>query len=86
MSMQRTNVYADADDLALIKEASVRLGRSESEIIRYGVHLAALSVRTWDTPAFTEDELIPMGGPVSHDEIKATRREAAERTGKERSR
>jgi hypothetical protein len=53
MSMKRTNVYADPGDLALIKEGAERLGVPEAEIIRRGIHIAALSVRTWDTPAIT---------------------------------
>ena len=34
MSMKRTNVYADPEDLAIIKEAAKRRGISEAEIIR----------------------------------------------------
>jgi hypothetical protein len=48
MSLKRTNVYADADDLALIKEIAVRRGVPEAEIIREGIHLAAMSNRVWD--------------------------------------
>jgi hypothetical protein len=50
MSLRRTNVYADAADLALIKEAAARRGVSEAEIIREGIHLAAMSSRVWDEP------------------------------------
>ncbi|WP_017539969.1 MULTISPECIES: ribbon-helix-helix domain-containing protein [Nocardiopsis] len=50
MSMKRTNVYADPDDLALIKEAAQRRGVSEAEIIREGIHLAAMANRVWDEP------------------------------------
>ena len=50
MSLKRTNVYADAADLMLIKEAAARRGVSEAEIIREGVHLAAMSSRVWDQP------------------------------------
>jgi hypothetical protein len=48
MSLKRTNVYADPDDLALIKEIAARRGVPEAEIIREGIHLAALSNRVWD--------------------------------------
>jgi hypothetical protein len=48
MSLKRTNVYADADDLALIKEIAARRGVPEAEIIREGIHLAAMSNRVWD--------------------------------------
>jgi hypothetical protein len=50
MSMKRTNVYADAEDLALIKEAASRRGIAEAEIIREGIHLAAMANRVWDDP------------------------------------
>jgi hypothetical protein len=53
MSMKRTNVYADPEDLAIIKEAAKRRGISEAEIIRQGVHLAAMANRVWDEPLFS---------------------------------
>ncbi|MBU7600392.1 ribbon-helix-helix domain-containing protein [Streptomyces sp. P38-E01] len=53
MSMKRTNVYADPADLAIIKEAAKRRGVSEAEIIRQGIHLAAMANRVWDEPLFS---------------------------------
>jgi hypothetical protein len=50
MSLKRTNVYADPADLALIKEIAARRGVPEAEIIREGIHLAAMSNRVWDDP------------------------------------
>jgi len=50
MSLRRTNVYADAEDLRRIKEAAARRGIPEAEIIREGIHLAAMSSRVWDEP------------------------------------
>ncbi|MCM2421782.1 CopG family transcriptional regulator [Streptomyces sp. RKAG293] len=50
MSMKRTNVYADPEDLTLIKEAAQRRGIPEAEIIREGIHLAAMANRIWDEP------------------------------------
>lgn len=50
MALKRTMIYADADDLAIIKEAAGRDGVSEAEIIREAIHLAALAKRTWDQP------------------------------------
>ncbi|GAA4597728.1 hypothetical protein GCM10023194_73380 [Planotetraspora phitsanulokensis] len=50
MSMKRTNVYADPEDLALIKEAARLRGVPEAEIIREGIHLAAMANRVWDEP------------------------------------
>jgi hypothetical protein len=48
MSLKRTNVYADTDDLSLIKEIAARRGVPEAQIIREGIHLAAMSNRVWD--------------------------------------
>lgn len=53
MTLKRTNVYADAEDLAIIKEAAARKGISEAEIIREAIHLAALAQRTWGGPFVT---------------------------------
>ncbi|MHB9758251.1 ribbon-helix-helix domain-containing protein [Streptomyces sp. BYX5S] len=53
MSMKRTNVYADPEDLAIIKEAAKRRGISEAEIIRQGIHLAAMANRVWGEPLFS---------------------------------
>ncbi|WP_367126563.1 CopG family transcriptional regulator [Streptomyces phytohabitans] len=53
MSMKRTNVYADPEDLAIIKEAARRRGMSEAEIIRQGIHLAAMANQVWDEPLFS---------------------------------
>jgi hypothetical protein len=50
MSLKRTNIYADPDDLALIKEIAAQRGVPEAEIIREGIHLAAMSNRVWDEP------------------------------------
>jgi hypothetical protein len=51
--MKRTNVYADPEDLAIIKEAAARRGVSEAEIIRQGIHLAAMASRVWEEPLFS---------------------------------
>lgn len=79
MSMTRTNVYADPEDLALIKEAARRRGVSEAEIIREGIHLAAMSSRVWDEPldwpTFAGD-----GEPATGDEVsRAVARGASDR-------
>ncbi|MFC7218350.1 CopG family transcriptional regulator [Streptomyces polyrhachis] len=50
--MKRTNVYADPEDLAIIKEAAKRRGISEAETIRQGSHPAAMANRVWDEPLF----------------------------------
>lgn len=53
MALERTTVYVDADDLAVIKESAAREGVSEAEIIRQAVHRAALARQTWDEPFFS---------------------------------
>jgi hypothetical protein len=68
MSLTRTTVYVDSTDLATIKEAARRRGVPEAEIIREGVHLAAMASRQWDEPFF--DEPIDLGGRVSREEIR----------------
>ncbi|MGW5386852.1 ribbon-helix-helix domain-containing protein [Nocardia sp. NPDC003963] len=50
MSLKRTNVYADPDDLAIIKEAAARQGVSEAEIIREAIHRTAQKMRVWSEP------------------------------------
>ncbi|MBF6210759.1 CopG family transcriptional regulator [Nocardia puris] len=77
MSMKRTNVYADAEDLALIKQAAKQRGIAEAEIIREGIHLAALSYRVWDEsldwPTFEGN-----GEPVSGDDVTRAVAEGAD--------
>ncbi|MGH3273451.1 MAG: CopG family transcriptional regulator [Streptosporangiaceae bacterium] len=78
MSLKRTNIYADADDLALIKEIAARRGVSEAEIIREGIHLAAMSTRVWEDslewPAFDGT-----GETATSDEVTDTVARAAGR-------
>jgi predicted ATP-grasp superfamily ATP-dependent carboligase len=50
MTMKRTMVYADAEDMATIKAAAARQGTSEAEIIREALHLAALRHRRRERP------------------------------------
>ncbi|MEN8649301.1 CopG family transcriptional regulator [Streptomyces sp. 21So2-11] len=81
MSMKRTNVYADPEDLAIIKEAAKRRGISEAEIIRQGIHLAAMANRVWDEPLFSRTFSGP-GRTLGKDEVRdavadAVQREAA---------
>lgn len=71
MSMQRTNVYADPEDLALIKEAARRRGVAEAEIIREGLHLAAMANRVWDDP-LDWPTFAGSGESVTRDEITET--------------
>ncbi|RCG30447.1 ribbon-helix-helix protein, CopG family [Sphaerisporangium album] len=70
MPMRRTNVYADPEDLALIKEAAKQRGVPEAEIIREGIHLAAMANRVWDEP-FDWPTFEGGGAPVTKDEVTA---------------
>jgi hypothetical protein len=79
--MQRTNVYADPEDLAAIKVGAARLGVSEAEIIRRGIHIAALSVRDWDEPFFSEEEIVHLGGGHQRTQRHQAYREATQRKG-----
>ncbi|GAA3799561.1 hypothetical protein GCM10022403_037020 [Streptomyces coacervatus] len=78
MSMKRTNVYADPEDLAIIKEAAKRRGISEAEIIRQGIHLAAMANRVWDEPLFSRTFEGP-GRTLSKSEVRDTVAEAVRR-------
>ena len=68
MSLKRTNVYADPEDLALIKQTAARRGVPEAEIIREGIHLAAMSTRVWDEP-LEWPTFEGSGRPVTSEEI-----------------
>ncbi|WP_280220976.1 CopG family transcriptional regulator [Nocardia neocaledoniensis] len=50
MPLERTIVYADTDDLAVIKDAASRSDASEAEIIREAIHLAAMRLRRRSEP------------------------------------
>ncbi|MGY1499576.1 ribbon-helix-helix domain-containing protein [Streptomyces sp. QTS52] len=78
MSMKRTNVYADPEDLAIIKEAAKRRGISEAEIIRQGIHLAAMANRVWDEPLFSRT-FEGSGRTQSRSEVRDTVTEAVRR-------
>ena len=67
--MKRTNVYADPEDLAIIKEAAKRRGVSEAEIIREGIHLAAMANRVWDEPLFSQTYQGP-GRTLTKEEVR----------------
>lgn len=52
--MKRTTVYADEDDLAVLKAASARRGIAEAELIRDAIHMEAMANRSWDEPFFSQ--------------------------------
>ena len=77
MPLRRTNVYADTDDLVLIKEIAARRGVPEAQIIREGIHLAAMSNRVWDA-SFDWPTFEGTGEPATSDEVtEAVARAAA---------
>jgi hypothetical protein len=76
MSLKRTNVYADPDDLALIKEIAARRGVPEAEIIREGIHLAAMGNRVWDG-SFDWPTFEGSGDPATSEEVTETVARAA---------
>lgn len=53
MVMKRTTVFADEDDLSIIKAAAARRGVAEAELIRAAIHLVALAERRWQEPLFS---------------------------------
>lgn len=67
MTLKKTTVMVEEEDLRAIKEAAERDGRPEAEYFREAFHIAALRSRRWD-----EDWEIPsfdFGGPVSAEDI-----------------
>ena len=61
MALRRTTVFADEEDLAVIKAAAARRGVAEAELIRDAIHLAALANRVWAEPVFGRTHKPPRG-------------------------
>ncbi len=76
--MKCTNLHADPEDLAIIKEAAKCRGISEAEIIRQGIHLAAMANRVWDEPLFSRTFAGP-GRTLATDEVRDVVADAAQR-------
>lgn len=79
MSLKRTNVYADEADLRAIKDIAARRGVSEAEIIREGIHLAALSNRVWPDGSFDWPAFDGSGETAGSEEVRDTVAGAAAR-------
>lgn len=79
--MKRTNVYADPEDLALIKQAAERRGVPEAQILREAIKLAAMGARAWDEPLISDDETVDLGGPISANDIRDSIEQAAHTKG-----
>lgn len=52
MTLKRTTVFADEDDLRIIKAAAERRNIAEAELIREAIHIEALANRTWSESFF----------------------------------
>ncbi len=61
MARKRTTVFAEEEDLAVLKAAAARLGVPEAELLRDAIHLAAMSNRVWSEPVF-EQSFTPVSG------------------------
>lgn len=65
-------MYADEEDLRLIKEAAKRRGISEAELIREGIHLVAISNQSWEPdggwPTFSRID--GGSGPATKDDVR----------------
>lgn len=85
MARKRTTVFADEDDLAILKAAAARRGVAEAELIRDAIHLAAMANRTWDEPFFShtyapdDTDPRPHAGDVLED-VWTQKAESYERT------
>ena len=71
MALRRTTVFADEDDLAVIKAAAARRGVAEAELIREAIHLAALANRQWPEPVFSHSYRPRPDEPVSAAEVRS---------------
>ena len=83
--MKRTTVFADENDLAILKAAAARRGVSEAELLRDAIHLAAMANRTWDEPFFAhtyfpEDGVAGQGVADVLDDVWAQKADGYERT------
>ncbi len=58
----------DPDRASSLRWAARRRGVPAAEIIREGVHLAALACRQWDEPFF--EEVLDLGGRITRDDIR----------------
>ncbi len=81
--MKRTTVFADEDDLAILKAAAASRGITEAALIRDAIHLAAMANQTWTEPFFTDtyDPDPDSGSPPPHrdgDPLEDTWTEKAE--------
>jgi hypothetical protein len=77
MTLKKTTVMVDEEDLRIVKEAAAREGRPESEYFREAFRIAALHARRW-----SGDWDIPVlyyGGPVTEDDVREAVDEAVNR-------
>ncbi|QKV94093.1 hypothetical protein HUT19_21955 [Streptomyces sp. NA02950] len=60
------------------KEAAKRRGISEAEIIRQGIHLAAMANRVWEEPLFSRT-FSGSGRTPTHDDVRDAVADAVQR-------
>jgi hypothetical protein len=79
MARKRTTVFAEEEDLAILKAAAARLGVPEAELLRDAIHLAAMSNRVWQEPVF-ERGFLPLdrSGQSPDKILRSVRDEQAE--------
>lgn len=78
MARKRTTVFADANDLAIIKATAARRGVAEAELLRDAIHLAAMAHQRWSEPFFTRAVAPEHGSPCVDDGVEAAWTEQAE--------
>lgn len=64
MALRRITLHVDDGDLLVIKEAAIRLGVPEGELIREGIHRIAAAHRLRDEPFVSDDETFDLGEPT----------------------
>lgn len=64
MALKRTTVFADEEDLAVLKAAAARRGIAEAELLRQAIHLVALAEQRWKEPFFSTAPLAVASEPA----------------------
>ena len=85
MARKRTTVFADEEDLAVLRAAAERRGVAEAELVREAIHLAAMANRRWTEPFFSatfdrEDGASSRAPDEVLDDVRAEQAAAYERT------
>lgn len=76
MTRRRTTVFADEDDLTILRAAARSRGIPEAELIREAIHLAALANKVW-TESFFSRTYVPESAESVETALTATWSEKA---------